>query len=200
MQQPVQASIDAVSTVPARESAPDMVLIWDWPLRACHWALAISVLIAWLTASTYDSLHRIAGYVVLGLIVFRLVWGFFGTRYSQFRTLRRRLRATPQFLWNLRRGKTGRYLGLNPAGAAMLVTMLLLLAISAVTGWMSTTVRFFGVPWVEDTHSYVSDAVLALAVLHVIGVAAMCVLQRENLVRSMLSGWKRRHVFPHKRS
>jgi cytochrome b len=185
--------------MPARKSALDMVRVWDWPLRVCHWALAVSVLVAWLTASTYDSLHRFSGYVVLGLIVFRLAWGFAGSRYSRFWTLRRRLRATPQYLWNLRRGKTGRYLGLNPAGAAMLVTMLLLLAVSAVTGWMSTTVRFFGVPWVEDTHSYVSDAVLVLALLHVLGVAVMCALQRENLVRSMVSGWKRRHVFPHKR-
>ena len=50
----------------------------------------------------------------------------------------------------------------------MLVAMLLLLAISTVTGWMSTTVTFFGVPWVEDTHSYVSDAVMVFVVIHVL--------------------------------
>jgi len=75
----------------------------------------------------------------------------------------------------------------------MMVALLLLLAVSTVTGWMSTTVRFFGVPWVEDTHGYVSDAVIVLVVIHVLGVFAMCVLQRENLVRAMLTGWKRRH-------
>ena len=52
----------------------------------------------------------------------------------------------------------------------MLVTMLLLLTISTVTGWLSTTVRFFGVPWVEDTHGWVSDAVIVLVVIHVLGV------------------------------
>jgi cytochrome b len=83
----------------------------------------------------------------------------------------------PAYLANLRRGKTGRYRGLNPAGTAMLVAMLLLLAISTATGWMSTTVRFFGVPWVEDTNGYVSDAVIVLAVIHVLGVVAACVLQ-----------------------
>ena len=185
--------------MPARPRAPDMLKVWDWPLRACHWALAVFVTIAWFTPSTYDGLHRFTGYTVLGLVVFRLAWGFLGTRYSRFWTLRRRLRATPQFLWNLRRGKTGRYLGLNPAGTAMLVAMLLLLAISTVTGWMSTTVTFFGVPWVEDTHGYTSDAVMILAVLHVLGVLVMCALQRENLMRSMLSGWKRRHAFPPRR-
>jgi cytochrome b len=173
-----------------------MVQVWDWPLRACHWALAVFVLIAWFTPNKYDSLHRFAGYAVLGLIVFRLGWGFFGTRYSRFRTLRRRLRATPQYLWNLRPGKTGRYLGLNPAGAAMLVMMMMMLAVSTISGWMQVTVRFFGVWWVEDTHAFSSDAVMVLVVLHVLGVLLMCVLQKENLVRSMISGWKRRHVFP----
>ena len=199
MQQPVQASDNAASPTPARLGAPDMVRVWDWPLRAYHWALAVFVLIAWFTPNKYDSLHRFAGYTVLGLIVFRLGWGFFGTRYSRFRTLKRRLRATPQYLWNLRRGKTGRYLGLNPAGAAMLVAMLLLLAVSTISGWMQVTVRFFGVWWVEDTHAFSSDAVMVLVVLHVLGVLVMCALQKENLVRAMISGWKRRHVFPPKK-
>jgi cytochrome b len=74
----------------------------------------------------------------------------------------------------------------------MLVTMLILLAVSTITGWMSTTVRFFGVPWVEDTHGYASDAVIVLVVIHVLGVLVMCVLQRENLIRAMITGWKRR--------
>lgn len=170
-----------------------MVKVWDWPLRACHWALAFFVLLAWFTPSSFHSLHRFAGYAVFALIAFRIGWGVFGTRYSRFRALGRRLRAVPAYLANLRHGKTGRYRGLNPAGTAMLVVMLLLLSISTVTGWMSTTVRFFGVPWVEDTHGYVSDAVIVLAVVHVLGVLAMCVLQKENLVRAMITGWKRRH-------
>jgi cytochrome b len=74
-----------------------------------------------------------------------------------------------------------------------MVALLLLLMVSTITGWMATTVRFFGVPWVEDTHGYVSDAVMVLVIVHVLGVLVMCVLQRENLVRAMITGWKRRH-------
>lgn len=85
------------------------------------------VVVAWFTATEYDSLHRFAGYVVIGLLVFRLGWGFFETRHSRFRMLRPRLRAAPAYLWALRRGNTGRYLGLNPAGAAMMLASLLLL-------------------------------------------------------------------------
>lgn len=167
------------------------VRVWDWPLRAWHWALAVSVLIAWLTPNTHDRLHRLAGYGVIGLLAFRLVWGFCGTRYSRFRMLGVRLRAAPRYISNLRRGVTGRYIGLNPAGTAMQVAMLLLLAISAITGAMSVTVAFFGVWWVEDSHAYVSDAVIILVVLHVSGVIVMGMLQRENLTRAMITGHKR---------
>ncbi len=168
-----------------------MVVVWDWPLRLFHWTLAASVLVAWFTPNIYDTVHRIAGYTVLGLIAFRLVWGFAGTRYSRFRSFIRLLRATPGFLWGLRHGQTGRYLGLNPAGAAMSVTLLVLLAISTISGWMQVTVRFFGVAWVEDLHTYSSDLVMILVVVHVLGVLTMCVLQRENLVRAMITGRKR---------
>ena len=169
-----------------------MVKVWDWPLRAFHWSLAFFVLLAWFTPGKSDGLHRFAGYAVIVLIAFRIGWGLFGTRYSRFRALGRRLRAAPGYLASLRRGKSGRYRGLNPAGSAMLVAMLLLLGVSTITGWMSTTVRFFGVPWVEDTHGYASYAVIVLVVIHVLGVLAMCMLQRENLVRAMITGWKRR--------
>ncbi len=171
-------------------SAP--IPVWDWPLRLWHWALAIFVVVAWITPNTHDALHRFAGYVVIGLLVFRLVWGFVGTRYSRFRRLLPRLRAAPTYLWSLRHGKTGRYLGLNPAGTAMLVALLGMLTVSSVTGVMHVTVTFFGVWWVEDTHTYSSDAVIVLVVVHVIGTIVMSVLQRENLPLGMITGRKRR--------
>jgi cytochrome b len=192
LQNTPQDKRSSAPSFPARINAPEPVYVWDWPLRACHWALAFFVVVAWFTPNTYDSLHRFAGYAVIGLIVFRLAWGFLGTRYSRFRTLRRRLRAMPQYLGGLRRGKTGRYFGLNPAGAAMLVALLLGLAISSITGAMQVTVRFFGVWWVEDTHAWSSNAVMILVLLHVLGVLWMGVRQGENLVRAMITGWKRR--------
>jgi hypothetical protein len=101
-----------------------------------------------------------------------------------------KLRAAPGYLKNLLRGETGRYLGLNPAGAVLLVAMLALLAISTVTGAMQVTVRFFGVWWIEDSHAYSSNAIIVLAGLHVLGTILMSVLQRENLVRAMFTGRK----------
>jgi cytochrome b len=176
---------------PADKTASRTVEVWDLPLRLWHWALAISVLIAWFTPTVYDGLHRIVGYGVIGLLAFRLVWGVWGSRYSRFRMVGVRLRAAPGYLWNLRRGITGRYIGLNPAGTLMLVALLLSLAVSSITGAMSVTVTFFGVWWIEDTHAYSSDAVIILVVLHVVGVVLMGLLQRENLIRAMITGRKR---------
>ncbi|UFX45269.1 cytochrome b/b6 domain-containing protein [Bradyrhizobium sp. 41S5] len=166
------------------------VQVWDLPLRFWHWALAILVLVAWVTPNVYDRLHRLAGYAVIGLLAFRLIWGFAGTRYARFGRLGIRLRAAPGYIWNLRRGITGRYIGLNPAGTVMLVALLLTLAVSAITGAMEVTVPFFGVWWVEDTHAYASDAVIILVGLHVLGVIVVGLLQRQNLVRAMFTGRK----------
>ena len=181
----------ASDRTPADRTAPRTIAVWDLPLRLWHWALAICVLAAWFTPTVYDRLHRIVGYTVLGLLAFRLVWGFLGSRYSRFRMVGVRLRAAPGYLWNLRRGMTGRYIGLNPAGTLMLVALLASLAVSTITGVMSVTVTFFGVWWVEDTHHYSSDAVIVLVVLHVVGVVLMGILQRENLIREMITGRKR---------
>src|SRR3954463_15353769 len=168
-------------------------LVWDWPLRLWHWALVVFVLVAWFTPAKHDGLHRCAGYIVIGLLVFRLGWGFLGTRHSRFQTLRARLRAAPAYLWGLRHGNSGRYMGLNPAGAAMMVALLSLLTISTITGAMEVTVSFFGVWWVEDTHSYSSDAVMILVLLHVLGTILMSALLRENLIWAMFTGRKLRH-------
>jgi cytochrome b len=168
-----------------------MVEVWDLPLRIFHWALAASVLIAWFSANILDTVHEIAGYTVLVLIAFRIVWGFTGTRYSRFQNSVQSLRTVLLHLWQFAHGQSGRYLGLNPAGAAMSYALLVLLAVSTVSGWMQITERFFGVDWVEKLHTYSSNLVLLLAVLHVLGVLLTCALQKENLVRAMITGKKR---------
>jgi cytochrome b len=167
-----------------------MIEVWDVPLRLLHWALAAGVLLAYFSANVFDTVHEIAGYTVLALVVLRVVWGFAGTRHSRFRSSVRSPRVVLRFLGQIARGKPGRYLGLNPAGAAMAIVLLVLLAVSTISGWMQITERFFGVDWVEMVHTVSSNAVLILAIVHILGVLLMCALQRENLIGSMFSGKK----------
>ncbi len=167
------------------------VAVWDWPLRLSHWLLAVSVITAWFTANVFDTVHEIAGYTALGALAFRLVWGFVGNPQARFRNFLRSPGDTLRYLRELARGRHARTLGLNPAGAAMALALLALIAVATVSGWMQITVYFFGVAWVEYVHSWSSNLVIALVVVHVLGVLLMCWLQRENLIGAMITGRKR---------
>ena len=168
-----------------------MVKIWDVPQRIVHWALAVAVLTAWFTANVFDMVHEIAGYTSLALVAFRVLWGFVGPANARFANFVRPPAIVVQYFRRLMSGRTSRYLGHNPAGAAMTVVLILMIAVSAISGWMQLTERFFGVDWVELVHIYSSHLVLLLAITHVLGVVLMCVLQRENLVLAMITGRKR---------
>ena len=166
------------------------VRVWDAPLRVCHWVLALSVVTAWLSANIYDSLHEVAGYLAMAVVAFRVVWGLAGTTHARFRNFVRPLGVVLRYLRDLAHGRAARYLGHNPAGAAMAVVLLVMVAISTISGWMQLTYTFFGVTWVEVLHTWSSHLVLALALVHVSGVLVMSLLQRENLVRAMVTGRK----------
>jgi cytochrome b len=179
-------------TSPVDSAVAAEVTVWDRPLRIVHWALVICVAIAWVTPNVLDTTHNVAGYCVLGLLLFRVVWGFAGPRYARFS----HAIASPRTVWRYARalasGNARRHLGHNPAGAAMMVAMLLALLVTGVTGHIQITVQFFGVAWVQDLHTYAADAVLVLVALHVLGVVFTGMRNRENLVRSMLTGRKER--------
>jgi cytochrome b len=179
------------SPSPAPACAPAEVQVWDLPLRLFHWSLAAAVLVAYFSANIFDAVHEAAGYIVLALIGFRLVWGFAGSRYSRFRIISKLTRSVVRYLAQVARGQPGRYLGLNPAGATMAVALLALLLLSCISGWMQLTQRFFGVDWIEELHAWSSHLILALVIVHVSGVVLMCRLQGENLVRAMFTGRKR---------
>jgi cytochrome b len=83
-------------------------------------------------------------------------------------------------------------LGLNPFGAIMALTLLSLLVICGASGWMQVTERYFGVAWVQDTHTYTSYALAGLVPLHVLGVLSNSILNGENLVRAMITGRRQR--------
>lgn len=183
------------NAAPASENPQASVYVWDLPLRLYHWSLAICIVVAWLSANVFETLHRVAGYTTIALVAFRLVWGFAGSRYARFGNVIPLLRAAPRHLWRLGHGRAGAYIGLNPAGAAMLTMSLTLVLISAISGWMQITIRFFGVDWVEQLHTWSSYAVLVLAAIHVLGVGVASVLQRQNLPAAMLHGRKRRRSY-----
>lgn len=91
---------------------------------------------AWLTAEEIQTVYELAGYAVAALVGFRIVWGFVGSRYARFAHFVRGPAATLTCVADIARGRDLRYLGHNPAGAAMIIAVLVTLSGSAFTGWL----------------------------------------------------------------
>jgi cytochrome b len=171
---------------------PAMVRVWDPLVRIFHWSLVASFAFAFITGDEWKSAHIIAGYFVGGLVAFRLLWGLVGPVNARFASFVRGPAATFGYLRDAMAFRAPRYLGHNPAGGAMIVALLAAIATIATTGYMMTTDAWWGVEWVEALHEGTVYLTLGLIVLHVSGVAFASIEHRENLVRSMFTGLKRR--------
>jgi cytochrome b len=179
--------------------------VWDPFVRLFHWGLATAILVAFLTEDDLLALHTWAGYTVLALIGARLIWGVIGPRLARWWNFVRGPRATLAYLRTVLRGHPARYLGHNPAGAAMAVALITGFALTAITGmavlgagelagplaplmqgWSSESAHAL-----KEVHEFLAWATLSLVPLHLLGVALSSLQHRENLVRGMIDGYKR---------
>jgi cytochrome b len=170
---------------------PATVRVWDPLVRVFHWSLVAAFVTAWATGDEVMSVHEFAGYVIVGLLVFRLAWGIVGSRHARFTDFVYGPATVIGFLKDSVILKARRYLGHNPAGGAMVIALLLTLAVITASGVMMTTDAFWGVRWVRETHETAVDVALVLVALHVAGVVLASIEHRENLVRAMITGRKR---------
>lgn len=166
---------------------PERERVWDPFIRLFHWGLAGAVLIAFLTEDDLQGLHTLAGYTVIGLIAARILWGVIGTRHARFTDFVCGPRATLAYLGDILRGHPARYLGHNPTGAAMAVALLGGLTATALTGVVALDHK-----WMEGVHETIAYATLFLIPLHLLGVAIASLQHKENLVRAMIDGYKRK--------
>jgi cytochrome b len=176
-------------------------LVWDAPLRITHWLLALCV--TGSVATHYAGVqwfpwHRRFGYAVLVLTVFRVVWGFVGTRHARFGNF---LAGPGRVLEYLRGAPSGGTVGHNPLGALSVVAMLALLLVQATTGLfandeIANAGPLFG--WVTQEQSnritgwHERNSVLLLVMigLHLAAIAWYGLVKRQGLVGAMLTGRK----------
>jgi cytochrome b len=165
-------------------------LIWDWPVRLFHWLLVLSFAGAWITADSerWRLVHVTFGYTMLGLVVFRLVWGIVGTCHARFASFVRGPVAILRYARSLLTLSPEPYAGHNPVGALGVIVLLGLILITAGTGHLIYS-NAAG-EWAEEMHEAAAGIMLGMVILHVIGVTATSLLHWENLVGAMITGRK----------
>ena len=178
--------------------------VWDFPTRLFHWLLAVLVAFSWYSAEFSTSLdardwHAYSGYAILGLVIFRVIWGFIGGRYARFCNF---LRGPGQIISYLRgRDTESVSRGHNPLGALSVIGLLLLLLVQTVTGLMSNDDILFEGPLfhlvdketsdlLTTIHHYCWSVLRVLIVIHIVAVLAYLVIKRDNLILPMITGRK----------
>lgn len=167
------------------------VAVWDPVVRLFHWLVVTGVTANLFFLEEGKFAHRWIGYAIMALVGIRLIWGFAGSRHARFSDFL----PSPSRLWSygqaLLRGREPRYVGHNPAGALMMLTLILLLLLVGLTGWMQGLDEFWGVEWVKELHGLFANAIMAMAGLHALAAIIESIRHRENLIWAMISGRKR---------
>lgn len=166
------------------------ILVWDLPTRVGHWLLVASFAVAWLTGESEEwrLVHVAAGYTMLAVLAFRIFWGVVGTRYARFSSFLFTPRQAMGYLSGLLRGDKSHWVGHNPAGSYAIYLLILFGLSAAVSGWAAYSE--IGGEMMKDFHEVLASTMLGVVGLHVAGVAVSGLLHRENLVRSMINGYK----------
>lgn len=110
------------------------IRVWDLLVRIFHWSLVLSFFISYLTAEEESELHIYAGYTVLGLIIFRLLWGVIGTKHSRFKDFLYSPKEVTLYLKELITKKPKYYVGHNPVGGWMIIALLVSLFVVTISG------------------------------------------------------------------
>jgi len=183
-----------------------MVRVWDLPTRLFHWLLVAAVTAAVVTGfiapEWWMGLHIAAGYVIVLLLVFRFVWGVFGSEYARLVNLAGSTRYLGAYVRGLALLRPPHYVGHNPVGALMIFAFFGVFVGLVVTGLMvqggeEKQGPFAGVATyalghgAKLFHGILAFAALAMIFIHICGVFVESWLQNVNLVRGMISGWMR---------
>lgn len=175
--------------------------LWDMPTRLVHWLIVGLIGVAWFAAETERmDLHRWAGYAVLGLVIFRLYWGVFGSQTARFASFIKGPKSTLAYAATLRQRTPSEVPGHNPLGAWSVVAILLLLAVQVTSGLfavdvdglesgpLSTYVNFDTGRLFAKWHRWSFTGLQVLVVVHVAAVIFYLAYKRQNLIGPMITG------------
>ena len=183
----------------------NQIRVWDPIIRSFHWILVGAFFIAYLTEDDFLSLHVWAGYVIGIAIVIRIFWGLVGTRHARFSDFVTAPNTAVQYVKDTLMLRAKRFIGHNPAGGLMIIAMIISLILTVGTGItlygvaesagpLATVAGNAGEFWedlLEELHEFFANFTLLLVAVHVAGVFIESLIHKENLVVSMINGFKR---------
>lgn len=176
--------------------------IWDSPTRLFHWALVINIVAAWYTIENrLIELHEIAGYSLLTLIIFRILWGFVGSSTSRFTYFLCSPISALKYLRLSIKQKAHHELGHNPAGGWMVAIMIVIILVQILSGlFANNDLGFSGAlsdfvskessDLITQLHQLNFDILVAIIWLHVVAVFFYVLVKKDNLVKAMITGYK----------
>ncbi len=179
-------------------------LIWDLPLRIFHWSLVICLLGSWYTSNQDNGLieyHLTLGYITLGLIIFRVLWGILGTTHSRFSQFIPSLAKLSLYIKNFYSSDTPSHPGHNPLGSLMVVFMLAVIFLQAVSGLFMNDDIFTSGPYYGTLdekleviavfiHHNGFNVILATIAMHIFAVIFYTIFKKQSLVLPMVTGKK----------
>lgn len=187
-----------------------MVKVWDIPTRLFHWTLVVLIAFAWVSNKYLGKmfyLHKITGYLILALVLYRIVWGFVGGQTALFRTFVRPIAAFGYFA-DLLRGRSRHFLGHNPLGGLMVLALLALAGAQATLGLFSlddvpaTIEGPFASKVAESTAEFLTSLhrrgfyiLLAAIGLHVAANLFYTLVKKDNLIGAMVKGVKEARTY-----
>ncbi|MCW6509363.1 cytochrome b/b6 domain-containing protein [Lichenifustis flavocetrariae] len=198
--------MSAASPAPETQSDPAaQVPVWDVATRAFHWCLVGLIISAYVTRNYVQDptlyLHRLNGYAILTLLLFRLLWGMVGSSTSRFAAFFPMPLPAIRYAVSLMKGRRLHYLGHNPLGAVLIFLMLLAVAAQALTGLFTSDDTLAQGPLYDHVSEAVSHKagsyhakgfwiILGLAALHIAANLIYQFVFRDHLVTAMVHGRK----------
>ena len=177
-----------------------IIRVWDLPIRLFHWLLVICIIGSLVSVHLLDSAiewHAYFGYSVLTLLIFRMIWGFVGSRHARFASFVPNRQSILHYL----QGKAPRFLGHNPIGALSVFALLLVLGLQAVTGlFVDDEIAFQGpfakyvsntvVSFLSQIHEGNQVVIYCLVAIHILAIGYYRKFKGEDLLKPMITGDK----------
>ncbi len=166
------------------------IKVWDLFIRLFHGSIAILFLANFFVTEDGSTLHSYLGYILLGLLALRFLWGFIGSYHARFTNFTPTKESLKEHLRSIIFREKDIHLGHNPLGALMVFNLLGSLTILCLTGLLAETDMFWGMKWLEEVHEFLANYTLLSVAFHLLGVAWETKRSKINIVKAMITGKK----------